>query len=110
MGHIVFPSGSERTYWTTDYRNTMYTAFGANYLDLKTEGVSDAYNLLVETGVLKQGQSMSDADAEAVGLGYWPQSFASTNNYSDVHFNGYGSKAMAILVKRKMKELGYLDY
>lgn len=110
MGYIHFPAGSEKTYWTEDFRDIFRASFGDNFLDLKTEGVTNASKLLVETGAYTPGQAFTDADADALANGYWPQSFASTNNYSDVHFNGYGSKAMAILVRQKMKDLGYLDY
>ncbi|MBQ6952441.1 MAG: fimbrillin family protein [Bacteroidales bacterium] len=123
MGYIKFPNESEKTYWTTEYRDIMQDTFGSNFLDLKSEMTkvtggtevpeekyAAAYNLLIETGRYTIGQAMTAADIDALSKGYWPQSFASTSNYSDVHFNTYGAKAMAILVKRKMKELGYLDY
>ena len=110
MGYIAFPEGTEKTYWTTGYRDAMQAAFGANYLDLKTVGLANAYRLLVETGKYIPGQALTDADKTALDAGYWPQSFAQSSIYSDVHFNTYGYNAMAILVKERMAELGYLDY
>lgn len=121
--HFGDMEGSSRKFWTPEYRTLMLTEFEDNFLDLKTEVTkvtlgtevpeekyAAAYNLLVETGVLSQGQPMNDADVEALSRGYWPQSFANKSVYSDVHLSTYGAKAMAILVKRKMQALGYLDY
>ena len=110
MGYIQWKTGYSNTYWSESYRDLFLNTFGANYLDLKTEVINDAYNLLVETGAYTQGQEITVEDETALDAGYWPESFQQTHDLSDVHHSRYGSYAMAILVYRKMKELGYLDY
>lgn len=110
MGFIHWKNGNSNTYWTDTYRNIFYDNFGEKYLDLKTEGIADAYNLLVETGAYTPGQDYTMADEDALDAGYWPESFQQTHYLTDVHHSRYGLYAMAILVKRKMEQLGYLDY
>lgn len=104
MGHIVFPSGNERDYWTSDYCTKMTEAFGSKYLDLQSVGARDADYIFEELGISK-----TSLDDELIGQKKWPSSWQ-TNYINNVHPNGYGSKAIAIMIKQRMQELGYLDY
>ena len=51
---------------------------------------------------------ISDLDRQYISEGRWPHSFM-YDSPSDEHPSKYGAHAIAILVKEKMKELGYLD-
>ena len=104
MGHIVFPSGNERDYWTDDYCSKMTDAFGRKYLDLQSVGARDADYIFEELGISK-----TSLDEELISQNKWPSSWQ-TNYINNVHPNGYGSKAIAIMIKQRMQELGYLDY
>ena len=104
MGHIVFPSGNERDYWTDDYCSKMTLKFGSKYLDLQSVGARDADYIFEELGI-----SRTSLDDELISQNKWPSSWQ-TNYINNVHPNGYGSKAIAIMIKQRMQELGYLDY
>lgn len=111
--HMYFPDGKERIYWTTEYRDIMTAAFGNNFIDMWTLGTNreNAMRLLKESGAYPMDAvSFTDADDSALTDGYWPESFASTSNRSDLHLNSYGDKAMTIMIKERMQDLGYLDY
>ena len=114
MGYIYFKeSGTSRTYWTTDYRDIMTDTFGTNYVDLKTLGTNreNAMRLLKLTGkYAADAVSFTAADEDALDNGYLPESFQQSHYLNDVHFNTFGYHAMAILVKERMEQLGYLDY
>ena len=108
MAHIDFGNFT-RNYWTETYRDRMTTEFGNNFLDMRTVGNANAARLLVESGVLTEGAPISEQDQTAIADGDWPASF-STDYKTNVHPNTYGSRVIAILVKERMAELGYLDF
>lgn len=113
MGNRVYFDGgpSYKDYWSVAYVNEMQTVMKESFLDLNTIGRTNALELLIESGAYLNGKTeLTDRDQDAVDAGFWPQSWASTNSFYDVHLNSKGSKAMAILVKRKMESLGYLEY
>ncbi len=110
MAHIDFPNGSDsRDYWTETYRDRMTAEFGNNFLDMRTVGNANAARLLVESGALPAGSTLSDADKTAIADGDWPASLSSDYK-TNVHPNTYGSRVIAILVKERMAALGYLDF
>lgn len=109
MAHISFPSGSQRDYWTQEYRDLFTSRFGDNFLDLRTVGNENAQRLLLQTGVIYDPASISEADRKAISDGDWPASF-SADYLTNVHPNSYGIKALAIMVRERMESLGYLDY
>ena len=114
MGDRVYFDGNPKSYkdyWSVAYVNEMQDVMGEHFLDLNTIGRANALSLLIESGAYLNGTTeLTDRDQEAVDAGFWPQAWASSNSFYNVHLNSYGSKAMAILVKRKMAELGYLEY
>lgn len=104
MGYIEFPDGGNRTYWTQDYCDKMTELFGNKYLDLKSVGARDADYIFKELGISK-----TDKDVELIAGTNWPSSWQ-TNYINNVHPNVYGSKAIAIMIKQRMQELGYMNY
>ena len=104
MGHIEFSSVHIKDYWTPEYCNIMTTLFGNQFLDMQTVGARDADYIFEELGVSK-----TSLDDDLIGQKKWPSSWQ-TNYINNVHPNGYGSKAIAIMIKQRMQELGYLDY
>ena len=110
MAHIDFPGGSDsRDYWTETYRDRMTAEFGNNFLDMRTVGNANAARLLVESGAMPAGSTLSAADQTAIADGDWPASLSSDYK-TNVHPNTYGSRVIAILVKERMAALGYLDF
>lgn len=104
MGHIEFSSVHIKDYWTPEYCNIMTTLFGNQFLDMQTVGARDADYIFEELGI-----SRTSLDDKLIGQKKWPSSWQ-TNYINNVHPNGYGSKAIAIMIKQRMQELGYLDY
>ena len=109
MAHIDFPGGSSRDYWSETYRDRMTAEFGSNFLDMRTVGNANAARLLVESGAVPAGATLSEKDQTAIADGDWPASLSSDYK-TNVHPNMYGSRVIAILVKERMAELGYLDF
>jgi len=89
------------------YLQKMHNAFGDHVIYLRSEINARAEELLVKTGVYASKSEISDIDRQYIANGEWPLSFFCSE--SDEHPNRYGSTAMAILIKEKMIELGYLD-
>ena len=94
-------------YWSEDYRTTMSNAFGRHFIDLKTEGNTAGERLLMETGVVKCVEDIVPMDKDYIVNGEFPASFTNNPRY-DVHPNEFGNRAIAILIKGRMKELGLL--
>ncbi len=94
-------------YWTEDYRTTMSNAFERHFLDLKTEGSRNGEKLLLETSVITSVNDMSPEDQNYISNEEFPASFTDNPKY-DVHPNEYGNRAIAILIRERMKELGLL--
>ena len=82
----------------------MTLKFGSKYLDLQSVGARDADYIFEELGISK-----TSLDEELISQNKWPSSWQ-TNYINNVHPNGYGSKAIAIMIKQRMQELRYLDY
>ncbi|MBO4571587.1 MAG: hypothetical protein J5699_06655 [Bacteroidales bacterium] len=94
------------------YYSKMHAAFtdegGDHVIQLKEEVNARAEELLIRTGVYESVDQISDLDRQYISEGRWPHSFM-YDSPSDEHPSKYGAHAIAILVKEKMKELGYLD-
>ena len=116
--YIILALHSTSTRWYPEnfdhasYYSKMHEAFtdeaGDHVIQLR-EGVNArAEELLVRTGVYSSADQISDLDRQYISEGRWPHSFM-YNSPADEHPSKYGAHAIAILVKEKMRELGYLD-
>ena len=116
--YIILALHSTSTRWYPEnfdhaaYYSKMHAAFtdagGDHVIQLKEEVNARAEELLVRTGVYQSADQISDLDRQYIAEGRWPHSFM-YNSPTDEHPSKYGAHAIAILVKEKMKELGYLD-
>lgn len=89
------------------YVNRYKEVFGDHFLDLHNEVIDRYKELLIRTGFCHTESEISPADVLRVENDKWPVNFCL--NEGNIHPNGFGSHAMAILIYEKMEELGYLD-
>lgn len=81
---------------------------GKNHvIHLRKEVNARAEELLIRTGVYNDPSEISESDRKDINNGIWPRSF--NTSATDPHPNEYGEHAMAILIKEKMEQLGYLN-
>lgn len=116
--YIILALHSTSTRWyPTDfdhasYYSKMHAAFtdegGDHVIQLRETVNARAEELLIRTGVYTSVDQISDLDRQYISEGRWPHSFM-YDSPADEHPSKYGAHAIAILVKEKMQELGYLD-
>lgn len=99
---------SGHIWWSQEYHDYFLSQFGDHFLDLRTYGNANAERLLVQTGVVNSPSMINDLDHELINQGDWPASWQ-TDYLTNVHPNNFGSKAIAVMVYEKMRELGYVD-
>lgn len=94
-------------YWNETYSKNFTEYYGDCFMDLVREGGGDnAVPLMLEIGQITNESQISAKDWEYINRDEWPLSwFAGEGN---VHPNTYGSTVMAILLRRRMAELGLL--
>lgn len=95
-------------YWTADYISAMGSAYGDYFIDQRTLGGGvNAVPLMLEMGQITDPSQVSDTDQTYIDRGDWPLSWF--RKAGDVHPNDtYGAKVMAILLRRRMAQLGLL--
>lgn len=92
--------GYHHSLWNASYASTMSSAFGDNYLDLRTVGWQNA-----ETIAAQMGEGLTPQDYENISNKIWPSSWGGL----DIHPSAKGAKAHAIMIYNKMVDLGYVD-
>lgn len=92
--------GYHHSLWNASYASTMSSAFGDNYLDLRTVGWQNA-----ETISAQMGDSLTANEYEDISNKKWPSSWGGL----DIHPSAKGAKAHAIMIYNKMVDLGYVD-
>ena len=116
--YIILALHSTSTRWYpanfnhASYYSKMHEAFtdeaGDHVIQLTETVNARAEELLIRTGVYQSADQISDIDRQYIASGQWPHSFM-YDSPADDHPSKYGAHAIAILVKEKMKELGYLE-
>ena len=98
-------------YWKPSYVEAMTAHYGRYFNDQRTEGGGDnAIPLMKEIGQITDESMISDVDWEYINRGDWPYSWFVTESVPGdyTHLNNYGAKVQAILLRRRMAELGLL--
>ena len=95
-------------YWTPAYVEAFTEHYGSYFIDQRTLGGGvNAIPLMIEIGQITNESQITETDLEYIGRGDWPQSWS--RKPGDVHPNdAYGAKVQAILLRRRMSELGLL--
>ncbi len=95
-------------YWTQAYSNAMTAHYGDRFLDYRiVGGGNNAIPLMKEIGQITDESMISETDWVYINRGDWPLSWF--RKAGDVHANDqYGVKVEAILLRRRMAELGLL--
>lgn len=97
-------------YWTPGYVSSFTAAFGNYFIDQKTFGGGEnAIILMKEIGQITDESQINATDLEYINSGNWPLSWVNViDDHPDLHPNSYGDSVMAILLRRRMDELGML--
>ncbi len=95
-------------YWTPAYVSSFTEHYGDYYIDQRTLGGGEnAVPLMMEIGQITNPAQVDETDQTYIDRGDWPLSWFRAAG--DVHPNDkYGAKVQAILLRRRMAELGLL--
>ncbi len=95
-------------YWTSAYVSAFTEHYGNYFIDQRTLGGGvNAVPLMLEMGQITDPSQVTDDDQVYIDRGDWPISWF--RKPGDVHPNDqYGAKVMAILLRRRMAQLGLL--
>ena len=98
----------EPIYWKPAYVEAMTNHYGDYFIDQRTlAGGLNAIDMMYEIGQITSKDQISDTDWTYINRGDWPLSWFVA--YGDTHPNSqYGAKVQAILIRRRMAELGLL--
>ena len=94
-------------YWTQEYSDAFTAYYGRYFLDLRTDGGGlNAIPLMKKINQIEDESEISERDWTYINRGDWPFSWFEGEN--NVHANSFGTKVEAILLRRRMAELGLL--
>ena len=107
LGFHQSPTDMPR-YWSEEYVSNFTAEYGDYFIDQRTlGGGANAIPLMFEIGQITDESQISETDLEYIDRGDWPLSWF--RKAGDVHPNdAYGAKVQAILLRRRMAELGLL--
>ena len=96
------------TRWTSAYVSAFTAHYGDYFIDQRTLGGGvNAVPLMLEMGQITDPSQVTTTDQTYIDRGDWPLSWFRAPG--DEHPNGqYGAKVQAILLRRRMAELGLL--